>query len=181
MAEPIIIKKYANRRLYNTDTSAYITLDDLAKLIQEGREFEVVDAKSGTDITRTVLAQIIFEEESKGAAMLPVNFMKQLISYYDNSMQSVIPHYLEMSMNSFMENQQRIKEHIDSMLGNFSPFTHMQNMQRQNIEQMQKMMAMFNPFYTATTEEGKDEQIDALKQQVADLTAELKKAKSTAA
>ncbi len=176
--EPIIIKKYANRRLYNTETSSYITLEDLGILIRDGREFEVVDAKSGKDLTRAVLAQIIFEEENKGASMLPISFMKQLIGFYDNSMQSVLPYYLDMTMDIFKQNQTQIKEQVDKKLGDFSPFNHMQNMQRQNIEQMQHMMALFNPFFTGATKDEKDTQIENLSAQIAQLNDEIQKLKS---
>lgn len=147
--EPIIIKKYANRRLYNTETSSYITQNDLALLIRLGREVEVVDAKTGADLTRQTLAQIILDEEGKGAAMLPVNFMKQLIGFYDNSMQAMMPQYLEMVMETFKQNQSRIREETNKNLGAFSPFAQMeamQNMQRTQLEQMQQVMGMFNPF-----------------------------------
>ncbi len=104
----VTIKKYANRRLYDTESSAYITLDRLAELVREGREFEVVDAKSGEDITRHVLTQIIVDEEARGSTMLPVNFLKQLIGLYGNSMQGVVPQYLEAAMDAFKRNQQAI-------------------------------------------------------------------------
>jgi polyhydroxyalkanoate synthesis repressor PhaR len=104
----VTIKKYANRRLYDTESSSYITLDRLAELVREGREFEVIDAKSGEDITRHVLTQIIVDEESRGSTMLPVNFLKQLIGMYGNSMQGVVPQYLEAAMDAFKRNQQAI-------------------------------------------------------------------------
>jgi len=104
----VTIKKYANRRLYDTESSAYITLDRLAEMVREGREFEVVDAKSGDDITRHVLTQIIVDEEARGSTMLPVNFLKQLIGLYGNSMQGVVPQYLEAAMDAFKRNQQAI-------------------------------------------------------------------------
>ena len=104
----ITIKKYANRRLYDTESSAYITLDRLAEMVREGREFEVVDAKSGDDITRQVLTQIIVDEEARGSTMLPVNFLKQLIGLYGNSMQAVVPQYLDAAMDSFKRNQKAL-------------------------------------------------------------------------
>ncbi|HYI42662.1 MAG TPA: polyhydroxyalkanoate synthesis repressor PhaR [Sphingomicrobium sp.] len=104
----VTIKKYANRRLYDTESSSYITLDRLAEMVREGREFEVVDAKSGDDITRQVLTQIIVDEEARGSTMLPVNFLKQLIGLYGNSMQGVVPQYLEAAMDAFKRNQQAI-------------------------------------------------------------------------
>jgi polyhydroxyalkanoate synthesis repressor PhaR len=104
----VTIKKYANRRLYDTESSSYITLDRLAEMVREGREFEVVDAKTGEDITRQVLTQIIVEEESRGSTMLPVNFLKQLIGLYGNSMQGVVPQYLDAAMDAFKRNQKAL-------------------------------------------------------------------------
>ena len=106
----VTIKKYANRRLYDTESSAYITLDRLAQMVREGREFEVVDAKSGEDITRQVLTQIIVEEEARGTTMLPINFLKQLIGLYGNSMQNFVPQYLEAAMDAFQRNQSSVKD-----------------------------------------------------------------------
>jgi polyhydroxyalkanoate synthesis repressor PhaR len=114
MAKPsspkVTIKKYANRRLYDTESSSYITLDRLAQMVREGREFEVVDAKSGEDITRQVLTQIIVEEEARGATMLPISFLKQLIGLYGNSMQTFVPQYLEAAMDAFQRNQSAVKD-----------------------------------------------------------------------
>jgi polyhydroxyalkanoate synthesis repressor PhaR len=106
----VTIKKYANRRLYDTESSTYITLDRLAQMVREGREFEVVDAKSGEDITRQVLTQIIVDEESRGSTMLPINFLKQLIGLYGNSMQNFVPQYLEAAMDAFQRNQSAVKD-----------------------------------------------------------------------
>ena len=106
----VTIKKYANRRLYDTESSTYITLDRLAQMVREGREFEVVDAKSGEDITRQVLTQIIVDEESRGATMLPLNFLKQLIGLYGNSMQNFVPQYLEAAMEAFQRNQSGVRD-----------------------------------------------------------------------
>jgi polyhydroxyalkanoate synthesis repressor PhaR len=108
--DPIIIKKYANRRLYNTRSSSYITLDDLARMTREGVDFQVLDAKTGGDITHQILTQIIMEEESHGEQMLPVSFLRQLISMYGNSMQAMMPHYLEASMDNFRNNQRKLQE-----------------------------------------------------------------------
>ncbi|MBX7496095.1 polyhydroxyalkanoate synthesis repressor PhaR [Qipengyuania sp. 6B39] len=107
--EPIIIKKYANRRLYNTDTSSYITLDDLAKMVRDNVDFQVLDAKTGDDITHTILTQIIVEEESHGTQMLPVSFLRDLIGMYGNSMQSMMPSYLEASMANFRKNREQLQ------------------------------------------------------------------------
>ena len=106
----VVIKKYANRRLYDTESSSYITLDRLAQMVREGREFEVVDAKSGEDITRQVLTQIIVDEEARGATMLPINFLKQLIGLYGNSMQNLVPSYLEAAMDAFQRNQSAVRD-----------------------------------------------------------------------
>lgn len=106
----VTIKKYANRRLYDTESSAYITLDRLAQMVREGREFEVIDAKTGEDITRQVLTQIIVEEEARGATMLPLNFLKQLIGLYGNSMQNFVPQYLEAAMDAFQRNQTAVRD-----------------------------------------------------------------------
>jgi polyhydroxyalkanoate synthesis repressor PhaR len=106
----VTIKKYANRRLYDTESSTYITLDRLAQMVREGREFEVVDAKTGEDITRQVLTQIIVDEEARGATMLPINFLKQIIGLYGNSMQNFVPSYLEAAMEAFQRNQSAVKD-----------------------------------------------------------------------
>lgn len=174
MAEPVIIKKYANRRLYNTETSTYITQSDLAGIIRSGQNVEVVDAKTGEDLTRQTLAQIILEEESKGAAMLPVNFLRQIIGFYDNSMQSILPHYLEMVMDVFQQNQNRIKDETNKALGGFSPFAQfaaMQQIQRNQIEQMQQVMGLFNPFLRPmqSGEQDKDAKIRELQEEIARL------------
>lgn len=116
--DTVIIKKYANRRLYNTRSSSYITLDHLSKMTREGVNYKVLDAKSGADITHTILTQIIMEEESHGEQMLPVNFLRELISMYGNSMQSLIPHYLEASMENFRANQTKLSKAFEDSLGN---------------------------------------------------------------
>ena len=115
--EPIIIKKYANRRLYNTQSSSYITLDDLARMTREGVDFQVLDAKTGTDITHQILTQIIMEEESHGEQMLPISFLRQLISMYGNSMQALMPHYLEATMDNFRANQRKLQETWQASMG----------------------------------------------------------------
>ena len=109
-SDKVTIKKYANRRLYDTESSAYITLDRLAEMVREGREFEVVDAKTGEDITRQVLTQIIVDEEARGSTMLPVSFLKQLIGLYGNSMQGMVPQYLEAAMEAFQRNQSAMRD-----------------------------------------------------------------------
>lgn len=116
--EEIIIKKYANRRLYNTQSSSYITLDYLAKLTRDGRNFKVIDAKSGADITRSILTQIIMEEESNGKQMLPVGFLREIIAMYGNSMQSMMPQYLEASMEAFRDNQEKFQSAMKGSIAN---------------------------------------------------------------
>ena len=149
---PVVVKKYANRRLYNTETSSYITLDNLADMVRVGRDFVVYDAKSGDDITRGVLTQIIVEEESKGTSMLPTNFLRQLIGFYGDSLQGVVPRYLESAMSNFARQQQQMRQ---MMQQTFSPFMPMgvpmsvDEMSRQNIALMERAMSMFNPFMRA--------------------------------
>jgi len=116
-SEPIIIKKYANRRLYNTQSSSYITLDDLSHMTREGLDFQVLDAKTGADITHQILTQIIMEEETHGEQMLPISFLRQLISMYGNSMQSLMPHYLEATMDNFRANQRKLQETWKTSMG----------------------------------------------------------------
>lgn len=181
MSDPLIIKKYANRRLYNTETSTYITLIDLAGIVRSGRNVEVVDAKSGEDLTRATLAQIILEEEGKGAALLPVTVLKSLIGFYDNSMSTILPHYLEMVMDVFQKNQSRIQSETTAALGNFSPFEQlktMQNIQRKQLEQMQQVMGLFNPFLRPTGTGAATPPADPKDAKIADLEAELARLKS---
>ena len=140
-SSPIIIKKYANRRLYNTETSSYITLELLSQMTREGREFVVVDAKTDEDITHNVLTQIIMEEESNGEQMLPVNFLRELISMYGNSMQSLIPHYLEASMENFRANQAKLAKAFEDSLGN-NPLA---KLAEQNMAMFRAASAAFMP------------------------------------
>jgi polyhydroxyalkanoate synthesis repressor PhaR len=145
---PIIIKKYANRRLYNTKTSSYVTLDHLCEMVKDGIEFEVRDARTGEDITRQVLAQIIFEEENKGQHLLPIQFLRQLIRFYGDSLQAFVPSYLELSMESFAKNQQEMREKFAEALGGKFGFKDFEKMTRQNIEMFERAMRMFAPFGT---------------------------------
>jgi len=143
---PVVIKKYANRRLYNTATSAYVTLDHLATMVKEKTDFVVYDAKTGDDITRSVLTQIIFEEESKGGqTLLPIPFLRQLISFYGDSLQGVVPQYLEMSMAQFARNQEQMRKYLQNAFG-FNPFQQFEAMGKQNMEMFERAMRMFNPF-----------------------------------
>ena len=141
---PVIIKKYANRRLYNTQTSSYVTLDQLAAMVKEGTEFEVQDARTGEDITRSVLTQIIFEEEAKGQSLLPIKFLRQLIRFYGDSLQTFVPGYLDMSMESFTKNQGAMRDRIAEALGGGNQM--IENMTRQNLQLFENAMAMFTPF-----------------------------------
>ena len=143
---PIIIKKYANRRLYNTQTSSYVTLDHLCEMVKDGVEFEVRDARSGEDITRQVLAQIIFEEENKGQHLLPIQFLRQLIRFYGDSLQHFVPSYLELSMESFTKNQQEMRDKFAEALGGKLSFKDFEQMTRQNIALFERAMKMFTPF-----------------------------------
>jgi polyhydroxyalkanoate synthesis repressor PhaR len=143
---PVVIKKYANRRLYNTSTSAYVTLDHLSQMVKEKIDFVVYDAKTGDDITRSVLTQIIVEEESKGGqTLLPIPFLRQLISFYGDSLQSVVPQYLEMSMTQFARNQEEMRRYLQNAFG-FNPFQQFESMGKQNMAMFEKAMRMFNPF-----------------------------------
>ncbi|HMK68787.1 MAG TPA: polyhydroxyalkanoate synthesis repressor PhaR [Stellaceae bacterium] len=144
--EPVVIKKYANRRLYNTATSSYVTLDDLSRMVKEGRDFVVYDAKSGDDITRAVLTQIIVEEEQKGQNLLPIGFLRQLISLYGDSMQWLVPRYLEQAMAAFGRNQEQMRKSLQQTFGGLFPFTNLEEMKKQNLALFEQTMKMFSPF-----------------------------------
>jgi len=146
---PIVIKKYANRRLYNTATSSYVTLDHLCQMVQEDVDFVVFDAKSGEDITRAVLTQIIVEEESKGQNLLPINFLRQLISFYGDSMQWMVPRYLEHMMEAFAQNQDRMRQSMQETFGGMFPFGNLEEMGKQNMALFESAMRMFSPFGAA--------------------------------
>jgi polyhydroxyalkanoate synthesis repressor PhaR len=148
---PVIIKKYANRRLYNTATSSYVTLDDLSRMVKEGREFVVNDAKTGEDITRAVLTQIIVEEEQKGQNLLPISFLRQLIGLYGNQMQWLVPRYLEHAMTTFARNQEQMRKSLQDAFGGLFPFGPLEEMGKQNLALFEKTMKMFSPFPTAPT------------------------------
>ena len=145
--EPITIKKYANRRLYNTATSSYVTLDHLADMVKRGQEFNVYDAKSGEDITRSVLTQIIFEEEGKGGQqLLPISFLRQLIRFYGDSMQALIPGYLNLSMDSFSRNHERIRDQVSTAFGGKGMLKEFEAIARQNMAMFERAVRMFTPF-----------------------------------
>ncbi|MBL4802876.1 MAG: polyhydroxyalkanoate synthesis repressor PhaR [Emcibacter sp.] len=156
--EPIIIKKYANRRLYNTDSSCYVTLDDLAEMVKKNTDFVVKDAKSGENITHSVLTQIIFEEESKGETLLPTKFLRQLIAFYGDGLQQVVPGYLESSMAAFAENQEKFREFFKGNADKggiptqpTQPMQPFEEMAKQNMAIFEKTMAMFSPFAASGT------------------------------
>ncbi len=140
--EKIVIKKYANRRLYNTAKSSYVTLDDLSKMVRAGQDFSVYDAKSGDDITRSVLTQIIFEEEAKGQSMLPTKFLRQIISLYGDALQGVVPSYLEASMETFAQNQERMRK----AFGGNPAMANFESVARGNMEWFEQAIRMFSPF-----------------------------------
>ncbi|HEX3883614.1 MAG TPA: polyhydroxyalkanoate synthesis repressor PhaR [Stellaceae bacterium] len=143
--KPIVVKKYANRRLYNTATSSYVTLEDLAKLIKDGGDFTVHDAKTGEDITRSVLTQIIVEQEQKGQNLLPINFLRQLIGFYGDNMQFLVPSYLEQAMVAFASNQEQMRNNLRATFGMF-PFGHFEEMGKQNMAMFERAMRMMSPY-----------------------------------
>jgi polyhydroxyalkanoate synthesis repressor PhaR len=169
---PVIIKKYANRRLYNTQTSSYVTLDHLAQMVKEGTEFEVQDARTGDDITRSVLTQIIFEEEAKGQSLLPIKFLRQLIRFYGDSLQAFVPGYLDMSMEGFTKNQGAMRDRIAEALGGGNQMV--ENLTRQNLAMFEKAMQMFSPFgaaargraETPADEKSPNNEVDSLKREM---------------
>jgi polyhydroxyalkanoate synthesis repressor PhaR len=141
---PVVIKKYANRRLYNTQTSSYVTLDHLSAMVKQGTDFEVHDARTGDNITRSVLTQIIFEEEAKGQNLLPIRFLRQLIRFYGDPMQSFVPGYLDLSMQSFVKNQEAMRERIAKVFG--SGNLAVEALARENMAMFERTMQMFAPF-----------------------------------
>jgi polyhydroxyalkanoate synthesis repressor PhaR len=148
---PVVIKKYANRRLYNTATSAYVTLDHLSQMVKDKTDFVVFDAKTGEEITRSVLTQIIVEEENKGGqTLLPIPFLRQLISFYGDSLQGVVPQYLEMSMSQFAKNQEQMRTYLQNAFG-FNPFQQFESMGKQNMAMFENAMRLFNPFAAGQT------------------------------
>jgi polyhydroxyalkanoate synthesis repressor PhaR len=151
--ERVVIKKYANRRLYNTASSSYVTLEHLSEMVKKGVDFVVYDAKTNEDITRSVLTQIIFEEESQGQSLLPIQFLRQLIGFYGNSMQSFLPSYLELSLASFTEQQERMRTQLQA-LGQGAGVGVFDAQIQQNLALFDRAMKMFSPFaYTRTAEE----------------------------
>jgi polyhydroxyalkanoate synthesis repressor PhaR len=146
---PIVIKKYANRRLYNTATSGYVTLDSLAQMVREQVDFVVYDARTGEDITRSVLTQIIFDEEGKGRGLLPIEFLRHLIRLYGDSLQTFVPCYLDMSMEALSRNQEQIRHYMAETLSGKTPLEQFEGFARQNLAFFERTMRMFAPFATA--------------------------------
>ena len=185
--QPTTIKKYANRRLYNTGTSTYVTLEDLAAMVKDGEDFLVYDAKTGDDITRSVLAQIIFEQENKaGQNLLLTTFLRQLIRFYGDSMQMVVPKYLEQSIATLTQEQEKFRKQIANTLSG-TPFAPLEEQVRRNMELFQQTFSMFKPFAAprptttpetetgANTEEPKDSNIDDLRQQMKEMQERLER------
>jgi polyhydroxyalkanoate synthesis repressor PhaR len=190
--EPVRIKKYANRRLYNTATSSYVTLDDLAKMVKDGSDFVVHDAKTGEDITHSVLTQIIFEQETKGQNLLPIPFLRQLIRFYGDSMQSMVPSYLELSLGQLAKEQSKFRRSIADAFGT-GPMEIMEGQVRQNLTMFNDALKMFTPFggvpgagpgtgagagngpaeARAAPEKGRDDDISTLKDQLSAMQAQL--------
>lgn len=188
-APPVVVKKYANRRLYNTESSSYVTLEDLAGMVREGRDFVVYDAKSGDDITRSVLTQIIVEEEAKGRNLLPESFLRQLIGFYGDSLQAVLPRYLEAAMAGFARQQEQMRRSMEQAIGGFMPFPSafggFEELSKQNLAMMERAMSLFAPFRAgeggaapampagsaAATVEALRREVEFLRQQLAEARA----------
>ena len=176
---PIVIKKYANRRLYNTATSSYVTLEDLAQMVKKHNDFVVYDAKSGEDITRAVLTQIIVEEEQKGGQnMLPISFLRQLIGLYGDSMQWLVPRYLEHAMTTFAHNQDQMRKSLQDAFGGLFPFGSLEQMGKQNLALFEQTLKMFSPFPVASekpkeAEPGSEASLSELKQRINELQQQI--------
>jgi polyhydroxyalkanoate synthesis repressor PhaR len=159
-SRPVIIKKYANRRLYNTDTSTYVTLEDLAEMVRGERDFVVYDAKTGEDLTHAVLTQIIVEQESRGTNLLPIGFLRQLIRFYGDSMQKLVPSYLEFSLDSLTRQQEQYRRRFTNAFGN-AAFDAMQEQVRKNFDTFERALGMFTPFGTdAANERGAEKEVE---------------------
>lgn len=180
--QPTVIKKYANRRLYHTGTSTYVTLEDLAGMVRLGEDFVVFDAKSGEDITRSVLTQIIFEEEGKeGQSLLPVAFLRQLIRFYGDSMEALVPSYLEFSIENFTREQQKLREKMAQSFGAAAAFHAIEEQVRNNVAMFNEALRLFTPFPQKAAEEERRPAVpandaadlEALKKQMADMQARL--------
>ncbi len=186
----ITIKKYANRRLYNTATSSYVTLDHLADMVKEGAEFIVTDAKTGEDITRSVLTQIIVEQEAKGQNLLPIKFLRQIIGFYGDSLGGLLPRYLESSMEQFAQNESHMRKAMQDTFKGLFPMTRLEDMGKQNMAMFENAMKMFNPFAAsrnaaspppgapapgAPAGGAKSDDIDALRSQLNAMQSQLEK------
>jgi polyhydroxyalkanoate synthesis repressor PhaR len=173
---PVVVKKYANRRLYNTESSSYITLDNLADMVRAGRDFVVYDARSGEDITRSVLTQIIVEEENKGRALLPTAFLRQLIGFYGDSLGGMVPRYLEQTMSAIARQQAQVREAMQQTMGTLLP-PGLEEMRRQNVAMMERAMSLFSPFYRPNEGDAPvsdpHEELRALRQEVEELRGQL--------
>ncbi len=182
--QPVVVKKYANRRLYNTESSSYITLDNLADMVRQGRDFVVYDAKTSEDITRSVLTQIIVEEEGKGRALLPTAFLRQLIGFYGDQMQSLVPRFLEQALGAFAEQQEQVRATMQKTMGSMGtlfPFGNMEEVSRQNMAMMERAFSLFTPFYRGAPGqevEAPSPEIAALRAEVEALRQELAAAKA---
>ncbi len=178
--EPVAIKKYANRRLYHTGTSSYVTLDHLCQMVKDGEDFVVRDAQSGEDITRSVLTQIIFEEESKGQTLLPVPFLRQLIGFYGDTLESVVPNYLQATMDAFAENQDQLKRSYGAAFDPEQSIQAFTKLAEQNMAMFENAAKMFSPFMPggkgderAPEKSGEGAQIQALQDQLAALQEQI--------
>jgi polyhydroxyalkanoate synthesis repressor PhaR len=184
--EPVIIKKYANRRLYNTGTSTYVTLEDLAGMVKSGEDFIVYDAKTGEDITRSVLTQIIFEQENKGGQnLLPITFLRQLIRFYGDSMHPLVSRFLEVSIDSLTREQEKFRQQMSQAFGS-GPFGALEDQVRRNMEMFERAFAMFAPFARREAQAAEAEktagsggEIDDLKRQLDDVQKRLDKLTET--
>jgi polyhydroxyalkanoate synthesis repressor PhaR len=185
-AERVIIKKYANRRLYNTRSSAYVTLEHLSEMVKDGTDFVVYDAKTNEDITRQVLTQIIFDEESRGQNLLPIQFLRQLIRFYGDSMQAFVPSFLELSLDSFTHQQERLRNQIAGAVGAAPGIGFLEDQVRQNLALFDRAMRVFSPFAFARQEAeakaaddakpaGDDTSLDDLKRQMEQMQAQIAK------
>jgi polyhydroxyalkanoate synthesis repressor PhaR len=159
---PVIIKKYANRRLYNTDTSTYVTLEDLAEMVRSERDFVVYDAKTGEDLTHAVLTQIIVEQESRGTNLLPIRFLRQLIRFYGDSMQRLVPSYLEFSLDSLTRQQEEYRRRFAHVFGT-AAFEAMQDQVRKNFVTFERALGLFSPF--AAVDEAKSAAAEGAKRE----------------
>lgn len=180
--EPVTIKKYANRRLYNTGTSTYVTLEDLANMVKEGEDFVVYDAKNGDDITHSVLTQIIFEQENKGQNLLPIAFLRQIIRFYGDSMQMMVPRYLEMSIDSFTKEQEKFRDQVAKTLTGTSFGGGFDEHVRRNMEMFERAFNIFMPFNKgdeaatpAPAPERPVDELEVLKRQMMDMQQKLEK------